>query len=140
MPTAEEYNRLRQSAGWGSLDVPTVERSLPNSVYAVCVEYNHHLIGFGRVVGDGGLCFYIQEIIIVAEHRGNGVGSNILDRIMNYIDTNATKRSYVAVMVGKELEGLYSKHGFWARPNRKMGPGMMQFWDDPEFNKQFNHS
>ena len=138
LPTSAEYNGLRESAGWGPLEVSTVERSLPKSVYSICAEHERNLAGFGRVVGDGGLCFYIQEIIVLPEHQGKGIGTCILDRIMEYIDRHATKRSYVAVMVARGLESFYAKYGFWTRPNKKMGPGMMQFWNDPDFNSFHN--
>ncbi|MGD9212237.1 MAG: GNAT family N-acetyltransferase [Desulfobacteraceae bacterium] len=134
LPTCEEYNKLRESAGWGALDASVVKRSLPKTIYSICAEHNGDLIGFGRVVGDGGLCFYIQEIIVSPDHQRKGIGTYFLDRIMEYIGRNATKRSYIAVMVGKGLENFYSKYGFWSRPTTKMGPGMMMFWNDPEFN------
>ncbi len=134
LPSPEEYNMFRESAGWGKLDISTIEQSLPKSIYGVCVEFNSKPVGFGRVIGDGGLCFYIQEIIVLTEHQNNKIGTGILDHIMKYISMNATKRSYVATMVGKNLEDWYSKYGFWTRPTKNMGPGMMLFWDDPEFN------
>lgn len=45
---------------------------------------------------------------------------------------------YIGVLDGKDLEGFYEKFGFWKRPTCEMSPGMMQFWNDPEFNKRFN--
>jgi ribosomal protein S18 acetylase RimI-like enzyme len=134
LPSPEDYNRFRESAGWGKLDISVVEQSLPKSIYAICVEYNSSLVGFGRVVRDGGLCFYIQEIIVLPEHQNHSIGTGILEYIMKYISMNATKRSYVAAMVGKGLKGWYSKYGFWSRPTKSMGLGMMLFWDDPDYN------
>lgn len=136
LPTPQEYNMFRESAGWGKLDISIVEHSLPKSIYAVCAKIDSTLVGFGRVVGDGGLCFYIQEIIVLPEHQYNNIGTCILDHIMKYISKNATKRSYVAAMVGKGLEDWYSKYGFWSRPTKTVGPGMMLFWDDPDFNNR----
>ena len=63
LPSPKEYNRSRESAGWGKLDISAIEQSLPKSIFAICAELNSKLVGFGRVVGDGGLCFYIQEKI-----------------------------------------------------------------------------
>jgi GNAT superfamily N-acetyltransferase len=137
VPSPEDYNRLRESAGWGKLNLSVVEQSLPKSVYAICAEYDSLLVGFGRVVGDGGLCFYIQEIIVLPEHQNNNIGTSIIEHIMKYISEHATKRSYVAAMVGKGLEDWYSQYGFWPRPTKSMGPGMMLFWDDPEFNDHY---
>jgi hypothetical protein len=138
LPSPKEYNRFREAAGWGELDNSTVEKSLPRSIFSVCAEFDNKMVGFGRVVGDGGLCFYVQEIIILPEHQNKKIGTCILERIMRYISMNATKRSYIAAMVGNGLEDWYSKYGFWPRPTKNMGPGMMLFWNDPEFNEHFN--
>lgn len=137
-PSTSEYNSLRIIAGWGALDNESVTTALANSVYSVVASYNNETIAFARVIGDGALCFYIQEIIVHPEHQGRGIATKFMDHIFNYLKNNATKRSYIAVFVGKNLEGFYEKYGFWKRPTSEMGHGMMQFWDDQDFNEQFN--
>lgn len=136
--SAEEYNRLRETAGWGSLEDVTVRRALPNSQFCVCAYDSGRVIGFARVIGDGGLCYYIQEIIIEPEYQRQGIGSRFMEYVMNFFKRNAIKRCYIGVFAGKELEGFYSRFGFWKRPTDHMGPGMMQFWNDVEFNGLFN--
>ncbi len=140
IPEESEYNRLRELAGWGALESETVGRSLPNSVYAVVAEYNNEVIALARVVGDGGLCFYIQEIIVHPNHRRRGIASTFMQYIFEYLKKATTKRSYIGVFSGKELEPFYEKYGFWKRPTSVMGHGMMQFWDDPECNDCFRGS
>jgi len=61
-----------------------------------------------------------------------------MKHILGYIKANAVQRSYIGVFSGKGLEGFYKKYGFWERPTGAMGSGMMQFWNDPDFNKHFN--
>jgi len=138
IPSLKKYNELRELVGWGALDDGLVDRSLPKSVYAVTAKYNGETVGFARVVGDGGLCFYIQEIIVHPEHQKNGIASTFMRYIMDYIKAHSGKRSYIGVFVGKGLEKFYKNYGFWERPTKVMGSGMMQFWDDEEFNRHFN--
>nr|VFK30137.1 MAG: Acetyltransferase (GNAT) domain-containing protein [Candidatus Kentron sp. MB]VFK35178.1 MAG: Acetyltransferase (GNAT) domain-containing protein [Candidatus Kentron sp. MB]VFK77111.1 MAG: Acetyltransferase (GNAT) domain-containing protein [Candidatus Kentron sp. MB] len=138
LPTPLEYNSLRYAVGWVTFDVDTIERSLEKSVYCICVEYDNELIGLGRVVGDGGVCFYIHDVIVLPKFRRKGIGEGIFEHFMKYFSQNATKGSYIAAMVGKGAENLYSKYNFWIRPNKILGPGMMQFWDDPDMNAYHN--
>ena len=139
IPSVGKYNELRELVGWGSLDKETVEKSLPRSVYSVVAKLNDdEVVGFARMVGDGGLCFYIQEIIVHPDHQRKGIASTFMKYILGYLNDNATKRSYIGVFSGKGLEGFYKKYGFWERPTSVMGSGMMQFWNDPDFNKHFN--
>lgn len=138
LPTPEEYNSLRESAGWGVLNDTSVMKALPNSVFSVVASYNDEIIAFARVVGDGYLCFYIQEIIVHPEHQNKGIASQFMSHIFKFLKSNATTRSYIGVFSGKNLEAFYEKYGFWQRPTSAMGSGMMQFWDDQQFNELFN--
>jgi GNAT superfamily N-acetyltransferase len=138
LPTSRKYNELRELAGWGPLDNAIVERSLPKSVFGVTAKYEGEVIGFARVVGDGGLCFHIQEIIVHPDHQKKGIAGKFMQHIFNHLKSNAAQRAYISAFVGKGLEDFYKKYGFWERPTKVMGPGMMQFWNDEEFNRHFN--
>jgi GNAT superfamily N-acetyltransferase len=107
-------------------------------LYSVLAKYKKKTIAFARIVGDGKLCFYIQEVIVHPDHQQKGIATNFMKYIFEYFKNNAVKRSYIGVFSGKGLEKFYKKYGFWERPTGEMGPGMMQFWNDPEFNKHLN--
>ena len=138
LPTAAEYNNLRIKAGWGALNDESVEKALPNSVYSVVATYNNKTIAFAIVIGDGILCFYIQEIIVDPVHQRKGIASEFMNYIFNFLQKNATNRSYIGVFSGKNIESFYERYGFWKRPTLEMGSGMMQFWNDQIYNDHFN--
>jgi GNAT superfamily N-acetyltransferase len=140
LPSPEAYNALREIAGWGALEANAVRESLPRSAYGVVAEHRGETIGFARMVGDGGLCFYIQEIIVHPDHRRRGIAGTFMKYIFRYIAAHAVPSAYVAVFAGKGLEGFYAKHGFWQRPTTEMGPGMMQFWRDGALNRRFGRT
>ena len=128
-PSAEDYNRLRRDAGWPEMDAATVERSLPRSLFAVCAFQGDDLVGTGRVVGDGGLCFYIQDVIVLRSHQGRGIGAGIMDRIMGFIAHGSVKNSYLGLMSAVGKESFYHRYGFTTRPTGELGSGMTRFWD-----------
>lgn len=140
IPPPEKYNKLRELVGWGPLEMKAVKQALPKSIYSVVAKKHNEIIAFARLVGDGKLCFYIQEIIVHPDHQRQGIANDFMKYIISYIGKNATKRSYIGVFAGKGLEDFYKKYGFWERPTKVMGPGMMQFWNDIDFNKHFNNT
>jgi GNAT superfamily N-acetyltransferase len=133
LPAAREYNRLRAAVGWGTQPLPIVERALPHSLYGVCAYLDRALAGMARVIGDGGLVYYIQDVIVLPEQQGKGIGAALMDAVMGYIRAHASHNSVVGLMSAKGKEGFYVRYGFIARPNDRLGCGMTIFWkvDEP---------
>jgi hypothetical protein len=64
MPGVKEYQSLRSTLGWPAPHGDVVKKSLINSLFCVCAYSGGALVGFGRVVGDGGLYFFIQDVMV----------------------------------------------------------------------------
>jgi GNAT superfamily N-acetyltransferase len=128
IPSPEEYNSLRENVGWGVMDSASVIRCLKNSLFGVVVHAGGLIIGSGRVVGDDGLCFYLQDIMVKSNFQGNRIGTTIVELLFEYIESKAAYNSYIGVMSAKNLQNFYAKFGFFERPNEHFGPGMTQFW------------
>ncbi len=128
LPTAREYNRLRAAVGWKTYDKFSAGRHLPASLYGVCARSGGEPVGMARVVGDGGLVFYIQDVIVVPEWQRRGIGTLLMDRVIEYVRQNAFEQSYVGLMSAKGKEPFYEKYGFTARPTHTLGAGMTIFW------------
>jgi ribosomal protein S18 acetylase RimI-like enzyme len=121
-PTKEEYQRLRDAVGWGNMNVGAVETGLSNSLYSICVVFGNDVIGCGRVIGDGGIYFYIQDVIVLPEFQGQGVGKRIMNSLMEYLKEHAHAKAFIGLMVAKGAAGFYRRFGFNERPSD--GPGM----------------
>ena len=124
LPRADELCALRRAVGWHVADVSDVEAALPNSLYGVCVELDGRCVGCGRVVGDGALVFYVQDVIVHPEHQRKGYGTIIMDAIMEYIDVTARPTAVIGLCAASGMERWYSRYGFRARPNERQGAGM----------------
>lgn len=126
-PTPEEFNQLRESVGWGAiLPVRHAATALNNSLFCVSVYIGRQLVGMGRIVGDGGYVFLLQEVIVLKEFRGQGIGSRIVTRLLERIDELALERANVVLMSSLDHEGFYERFGFQRRPNAHRGAGMSQ--------------
>lgn len=64
------------------------------------------VVGMGRLVGDGVMYWYLQEIIVMPQFQGQGIGTRIVNRLLDYIKENTTPGTFVSVVLtaatGKE--------------------------------------
>ena len=128
LPTLEEYNQLRQSVGWGIYERSVVLQALPDSLYFVCAVSDGEIIGMARVVGDGGIAYYIQDVIVKPDYQRQGIGTQLMDKIMEYIRVHANNNSIIGLMAAKGKEPFYKRYGFTIRPDDNLGSGMTIFW------------
>lgn len=91
------------------------------------VRRSDELLGFGRVVGDGVLYFYVQDVIVVRGARGKGVGRLIMGRLMVRLREIAPAGATIGLMSAAGKEGFYERFGFVTRPSDAHGAGMTQF-------------
>jgi ribosomal protein S18 acetylase RimI-like enzyme len=82
----------------------------------------------GRVIGDGGMVYYIQDLIVLPEFQGQEIGSKMMDKIMAYISAHASHNTIIGLMSAVGKERFYERYGFTTRPTEKYGAGMTMFW------------
>ena len=121
-PTPIEYDKIRNTTAWDKLDLVTIEKGLEKTLFSVCLYDIDKLIGVGRIVGDGSIYFYIQDIIVIPEYQGKGLGKIIMNEVMQYLDDNANHNSFIGLMAAEGVEKFYHKFGFKTRPTSS--PGM----------------
>ena len=126
-PAAWEYNALTEAVGWGSEPEHLVDEMFENTLYSVCAYDGEKMVGFARIVGDGILFAYIQDVMVLPEYQGNHVGSCLMEYILGEISRRTVIspaiRTYLGASVGKE--GFYRKFGFVTREELGLGAGMI---------------
>ena len=126
-PSVGDFVLLRQKVGWGDLDKKLAEASLQNSLYHATVTFKGKLIGMGRVIGDGAMYFYIQDVIVDPDHQNIGIGALIMDNIEEYLSDVAMKGATIGLLAAQGKENFYSKYDYIQRPNASLGHGMCKF-------------
>ncbi len=126
-PTADEYNYLISSVGWGNLDNNIIEEALKNTLYSLCVYDDEKLVGYGRIIGDNSIFLYIQSIMVVPKYQNKKIGTGIMENLLNKIDEYKQKNPEVRVYLGasKDKEKFYEKFGFISRKDADLGEGMI---------------
>ncbi|MCQ2491554.1 MAG: GNAT family N-acetyltransferase [Lachnospiraceae bacterium] len=128
----DTYLKLRASVKWKKLSRTQAQKALDNSLFIVVAYDGKRPAGMGRIVGDGAVICYIQDLLVSPDYQGMGIGKRILQELRNYclsIREPGTEMM-LDLMCAKNREMFYIKHGFIARPTKNLGPGMIQYLDD----------
>lgn len=125
--TAKEYLHLRSQVNWKVLSLPQAQLALDNSLYVLGAYENDTLVGMGRIVGDGAVICYIQDLIVSPTFQSGGLGSALLTRLKAYVESLRLPNTEMMLdlMCAKGREAFYEKHGFLSRPTDTLGPGMI---------------
>lgn len=112
-PTLKEYKELCTAVDWADyINLEVAEESLQNSIFAVVVLYGEEMVAMGRVVGDGKIYFYIQDIAVSPEHQGKGIGGMVMGEITEFLKQNAPDKAFIGLFASQGKEPFYKKFGF----------------------------
>ena len=129
----DTYLELRKSVGWKELSHSQATKSINAALY-ITVLYDDENIpcAMGRVVGDGAVICYIQDLVVRPECQGKGYGSVVLEDLKAYVESlrEPGTTMMLALMCAKGREKFYEKHDFMTRPTDNLGPGMIQYLED----------
>ena len=126
-PSIEEFTLLRGKIGWDDINITLAEISLKNSLFHVSVYNKSQIIAMGRVVGDGAMYFYIQDVIVDPHYQKMGLGSLVMKHIEAFLAVSAKKGSTIGLLAAKGKEAFYTKYGYIKRPSDSLGNGMCRF-------------
>lgn len=119
-----EYQSLRKTTDWGELDDSAIKIALENDLFSVCVMDQNKIVGMGRVIGDGAIYFYIQDLIVHPDYQGKGIGNLMMIEIEAYLKNNSHNNSFIGLMAAKGANEFYHKFGYSERSPDK--PGMFK--------------
>ncbi len=126
--TPELFLELYTSVGWEAPVIQQVKEALKNTLVTFTVYENNHAVGMVRLIGDGGMSFYIKDFAVIPSFQFKGVGTILLENIERYIKENIDENWAVSLELisTKEAVEFYKKKGFEERPCEWDGPGMFK--------------
>lgn len=123
--TYQEYVSLRSSVGWNNTAAEQASKAINNSLYNITAVDNDRTIAMGRLIGDG-IYYLIVDVVVNPEFQGKGIGSKIIDMMLEYVDrrTPIRGRSSIQLIAEPGKEEFYLKKGFKLIPHEFCGSGM----------------
>ena len=126
--TPELFLYLYKSVGWESPSIEQVRTALKNTIATFTCYDGNYPVGMVRVIGDGGMSFYIKDFAVVPSYQGKGVGKSLMMAVECYVrDCKPLDWAVSLELISsKEAVNFYKKYGFEERPCAWDGPGMFK--------------
>jgi ribosomal protein S18 acetylase RimI-like enzyme len=113
LPTAEEHHHLAVRVGWEhGFNWPALPASLKASLASVVAVDGDRVVGMGRLVGDGVMYFYIQDVAVDPDYRRRGIGQVIVEALLQHICDTAPGNAFVGLFATDDALPLYERNGF----------------------------
>lgn len=126
----EDFIDLRVSAGLLKTPFSQAQKALQNGLFSVAAFNGERAVGMGRLVGDGIMYWYIQDVVVLPKYQGQGIGKAIVERLVQYAEENSLPgtKATIGLMAAKNKEPFYEKLGFTRRPDENRGAGMTKWF------------
>ena len=114
IPTIEEYNALIKSVHWNVKDDAQVEMILKGAVYALVAEDSNttRVVGCVLLLSDNASFYYIKDMMVHPDFQGQQIGSSLMRKLNEWIETNAPDEALVGLYTGPNLAPFYGQFGF----------------------------
>lgn len=126
-PSIASFRRIRGRAGMTDRPANALADGLSNTTYGVHVERaredgrcdgpdhrrsdgDTESVAMGRIVGDGATAFLIVDVAVAERHQGRGLGTAVMDTLMNWLREHAPAGGYVYLFA--DVDGFYQRWGF----------------------------
>jgi ribosomal protein S18 acetylase RimI-like enzyme len=121
--TPEDFVRLRTATGFADIPLEHARKALQNGLINVSAIKDGELIGMGRLVGDGAMYWYLQEIVVLPEYQRQGIGAQLLEFAKEKYDC----RFLWTLEKNKEAIHFYETHGFNLNGKRQLEEGTPEY-------------
>jgi len=106
--SASVVKNLLDGSYWApDRSIELVEKTIANSI-CIGVFLEDEMIGFARVVTDKAVFAWIADVIVVEEHRGKGLGKEIV----SFIQAHPDVPEHSQILRTRDAHGLYERYGF----------------------------
>lgn len=104
------HHWLSTDAYW-SMGIPldTVKKAFDHSLSFGVFHRTEGQVGVARMISDTATFAYLADVYIVADHRGQGLGTFLMDTIVAHPDLQGLRRQMLAT---NDMHSLYRKYGF----------------------------
>ena len=126
--TPELFLKLYTSVGWEPPGIDQILSALEHTIATFVAFDGDSPVGMVRLIGDGGMSFYVKDFAVIPECHGKGVGTLLMSAVETYIRYSIDPGWAVSLELisTKEAVQFYLGKGFEERPCDWDGPGMFK--------------
>ncbi|MCB0353177.1 MAG: GNAT family N-acetyltransferase [Bdellovibrionales bacterium] len=110
--SATQFNDLCESVGWNSVAEKHFHQAIDHSIACVSAFVGTDVVGFGRLVGDIGMCLYIQDLIVIPEYQDKGIGSSMARELHQIASGLNDRRPVIGLIADEKVVGFYEALGY----------------------------
>ncbi|USB33384.1 GNAT family N-acetyltransferase [Paenibacillus sp. YPG26] len=124
--SADDYLFIHQAMNYDLEPREQIEQALSRSIRTVTAKDGDKIVGMGRLVGDGLMYCYIQDVRVLPYYQNKGIGKAIINRMIEYARQNGLPNTVITIGLSsaKGAERFYENLGFIKQPCHDMGHGM----------------
>ena len=126
-PSVAEYQLLRSSTDWEELSDATVEKGMAGSLFSVCFTVAGKIAAAGRIVGDGAIYFYIQDVIVLPDFQRTGLGDMVMQELEIWLKENCDQNAFIGLMAAEGVKDFYTRFDYAVRADTR--PGMFKLME-----------
>jgi GNAT superfamily N-acetyltransferase len=113
-PESSQLSTLCESVGWQPSTISTMETQRLNALLGVVAEDTEtkQIIACAFLLGDHKTIYYIKDVIVHPDWQGSGVGTSMMEYIMEWLQVNGNESATIGLFTGDHLAPFYKKFGF----------------------------
>lgn len=112
----DQVYKLLSSTYWAkNRTVEAIERSMENSL-CFGVYLGQRMVGFARCVTDYAVMYWLGDVVIEEEYRGQGLGKALMQAVTGH----EALASLYGVLETRDAHGLYERYGYIRNPDNAM--------------------
>ena len=92
-------------------------RMLLGSCCVVSAWQDGRLVGIGRATSDGVFRAVLWDVVVAAEHQGQGLGRRLVESLLSYPAIGEAERVY---LMTTNSSGFYERLGFQTQQTQKL--------------------
>ena len=126
--TPELFLKLYSSVGWTPPGIDQIETALTHTLASFTACEGEMPVGMTRLIGDGGMSFYLKDFVVIPSFQSRGVGRLLIGEAERYIKDSIRPGWAVSLELISTpgAVSFYKKMGFEERPCEWDGPGMFK--------------
>ncbi|PCJ58194.1 MAG: GNAT family N-acetyltransferase [Planctomycetota bacterium] len=116
----KDYIRLIEDVGWKKyINYKAVGPALKATIWSAVAKDNkaNLIVGAVRIVGDGAIFYYIQDLMVLKKYRKRGIGTALMECANNYLTKSTPEKSFTGLFTHVSNNKLYEKFGFNSSKN-----------------------